>query len=131
MSAYLKVIGTGKDPIPGPWREPYAEFTPNHPPDNISKGDFLILYAAGHQVIFGAARVIGRAPRGPDPQWPHRLEIKHIYNVPPDRGIHVNEFSDERVLTRSVMQKTSISLRDAEFKAAWELLKVRDAEVNG
>jgi hypothetical protein len=51
--------------------------------------------------------------------------------VPPDRGIHVNEFSDERVLTRSVMQKTSISLRDAEFKAAWELLKVRDAEVNG
>jgi hypothetical protein len=34
VSFYLKVIGTGSDPIPGPWREPYAEFTPTHPPDN-------------------------------------------------------------------------------------------------
>jgi hypothetical protein len=131
MSAYLKVIGSGKDPIRGPYAEPYAEFTPTHPPDNISKGDFLVLYAAGWQVIFAVARVIARAPRGPDPQWPHRLEIKYIYNVPPNKGIHVNEISGERVLTRSVMQKTCISLRDAEFKAAWELLKVRDTEVNG
>jgi hypothetical protein len=54
-----------------------------------------------------------------------------MYNVPPDKGIHVNEISDERVLTRSVMQKSCISLRDAEFKAAWEMLKARDSEVNG
>lgn len=47
MSAYLKVIGSGDAPLQGPYTEPYAEFPPSRPPDNISKGDFLILYAAG------------------------------------------------------------------------------------
>lgn len=131
MSAYLKVIGTGKDPIQGPYTEPYAEFPPGTPPDRITNGDFLILYAAGHQVIFAAARVLRRASRGPDPQWPHRLEIKYIYNVPPDKGIHVNEISDQRELTRSIMQKSYISLNAAEFKAAWDMLKVRHEELNG
>ncbi len=35
MSAYLKVIGSGAAPFPGP----YAEFPPSRPPDSISKGD--------------------------------------------------------------------------------------------
>lgn len=125
MSAFLKVIGSGDDPLQGPYEERFAEFPPNRPPDSITKGDFLVLYAAGWQRIFAVARVIRRAPRGPDPKWPHRLEISYIYNVPPADGIHVNEISDERTLTRSVMQKSSISLNAAEFKNAWEMLKAK------
>jgi hypothetical protein len=53
------------------------------------------------------------------------LEISYIYNVPPADGIHVNEISDERTITRSVMQKSSISLNAAEFKNAWEMLKAK------
>jgi hypothetical protein len=131
MSAYLKVIGSGGAPLQGPYTEPYAEFPPNRPPDNISKGDFLILYAAGWQRIFAVARVIRRASRGPDPQWPHRLEINYIYNVPPADGVHVNEISTERELTRSVRQQTRISLNAAEFKNAWEMLKARQEALKG
>ena len=131
MSYFLKVIGSGDAPLQGPYTEPFAEFPPNRPPDRITKGDFLILYAAGWQRIFAVARVLGRALRGPDPQWPHRLDIKYIHNVPPADGIHVNEISDERTLTQSIRQQTCISLNAAEFKAAWDMLKAREAEVNG
>jgi hypothetical protein len=65
MSAYLNVIGSGDAPLAGPYTESYAEFPPNRPPDNISKGDFLVLYAAGWKRIFAVARVTRRAPRGP------------------------------------------------------------------
>jgi hypothetical protein len=131
MSAYLKVIGSGDAPLAGPYTEPYAEFPPDRPPDRISKGDFLVLYAAGWQRIFAVGRVIRRAPRGPDPKWPHRLEINYIYNVPPADGIHVNDISDERELTRSVRQQTCISLNAAEFKSAWDMLKAKEAEFKG
>ncbi len=131
MSAYLKVIGTGDEPLQGPYEEPFAEFPPNSPPDRITKGDFLILYAAGWQRIFAVARVIRRAPRGPNPDWPHRLDISYIYNVPPADGIHVNEISDTRTLTRSVMQKSSISLNAAEFKNAWDRLKAKKEALKG
>ena len=61
VSAYLKVIGSGDAPLPGPYAESYAEFRPGRPPDNISKGDFLVLYAAGWKRIFAVARVMRRA----------------------------------------------------------------------
>lgn len=46
-TVYLKVIGSGDAPLQDPYTEPFAEFPPNRPPDSISKGDFLVLYAAG------------------------------------------------------------------------------------
>ncbi len=61
----------------------------------------------------------------------HRLEINYIYNVPPADGIHVNEISDERELTKSIRQQTCISLRDAEFKRLWDMLRARHAELQG
>ncbi len=131
MSAYLKVIGSGDAPLPGSYAEPYADFPPSRPPNNISKGDFLVLYAAGWKRIFAVVRVIRMSPRGPDPRWPHRLEISYIYNVSPVDGVFVNDISEERELTRSIRQQTCISLRDAEFKQAWEMLKARQAELEG
>jgi hypothetical protein len=89
------------------------------------------LYAPGWQRIFAVARVVRRAPRGPDPKWPHRLEINYIYNVPPADGVHVNKISDTRTLTQSVRQQTCISLNAAEFKAAWNMLRAKDAELKG
>jgi hypothetical protein len=131
MSAYLKVIGSGDAPLQGPYTEPYAGFPPNRPPDSISKGDFLVLYAAGWKRVFAVARVLRRVPRGPDPKWPHRLDISYIYNVPPAEGVPVNDISDERELTRSVRQQTCISLNAAEFKQAWDMLKARKETLGG
>lgn len=131
MSACLKVIGSGDAPLTGPYTVPYAEFPPNRPPDRISKGDFLVLYAAGVKNIFAIGRVTSRAMRGDNPSWPHRLELSYVVNVPPDDGVPVNDISAERELTRSVRQQTCISLNAGEFKQAWDKLKAKESELRG
>jgi hypothetical protein len=134
MSAYLKVIGSGKEPLAGPYTEPYAEFPPNRPPDRISKGDFLILYAAGWGRIFAIGRVTSRPRRGNNPNWPHVLELSYIVNIPPADGVAVNDIgTGERPhpLTESVRQQTCISLKEGEFTRAWNMLKAKDAELKG
>jgi hypothetical protein len=51
--------------------------------------------------------------------------------VSPTDGVHVNEISTERELTRSVSQQTCIGLRDAEFKRAWDMLKAKKEAIEG
>lgn len=131
MSAYLKVIGSGDAPASDPYTKPHADFSRSRPPDRISKGDFLVLYAAGVKNIFAIGRVTSRVRSGDDPEWPHRLELSYIYNVPPADGVPVNDISNERELTKSVRQQTCISLRDAEFKRAWDMLKTRESKLKG
>jgi hypothetical protein len=128
MSAYLKVIGSGGAPLAGPYIRPHADFSRTRPTDRISKGDFLVLYAAGVKNIFAIGRVTSRVRSGEDPEWPHRLELSYIVNVPRADGVPVNDISDERELTRSVRQQTCISLNAAEFRRAWDTLKAKDAE---
>lgn len=131
MSAYLKVIGSGNAPLPGPYTVPYADFSRTRPPDKISKGDFLVLYAAGWKKIVAVGRVRSRVRNSEYPDWPYRLELDYVVNVPPADGVPVNDISDERELTKSVRQQTCISLNAAEFKRAWDMLKARRAELQG
>lgn len=129
MSAYLKVIGSGDAPLQGPYTLPYADFSRTRPPSKISKGDVLILYAAGWKNIFAIGRVTSRIRNSEYPDWPYRLELDYVVNVAPVDGVPVNDISTERELTRSVRQQTCISLNAAEFKRAWDLLKARQAEL--
>lgn len=53
---WLKLIGTSKKRAPERYRKPYADFSNNHRPRDVHRGDRLVLYGAG-----GSKRVFALA----------------------------------------------------------------------
>ncbi|HVG19009.1 MAG TPA: hypothetical protein VNI02_08135 [Blastocatellia bacterium] len=124
MAAYLKVIGSGKDPCPEPYTKPYADFSPKRPPTRIRQGDHLVLYAAGgRKCVFALAEVTSDVKPSDYGDWPHRLEIRYLVNLSPADGILAQEISTTRDLTMSVRQQTCVKLQPEEYERAKALLE--------
>jgi hypothetical protein len=124
MAAYLKVIGSGKDPCPEPYDKPYADFSPTRPPSRIRKGDHLVLYAAGgRKSIFALAEVTSDVKLSDYGEWPHRLDIRYLVNLSPADGVPAREVSSTRDLTMSVRQQTCVRLQREEYERAKTLLE--------
>jgi hypothetical protein len=124
MGVFLKVIGSGVNPCPEPYEEPYVDFSPRRRPRQIHKGDHLILYAAGgRKCVFAIAKVTSEVKASDYPEWPHRLDIEYLVNVSPRDGVLIDEVSIERGLGKLVRRQSYISLTQEEYDRAVALLK--------
>ena len=124
MGVFLKVIGSGLDPCPEPYEEPFADFSPSRRPRQIHEGDHLILYAAGgRKRVFANARVISELKVSDYPEWPYRLDIEYIVNVNPRDGVLIDKVSIDRDLGKLVRRQSYIRLTMEEYNRAAALLE--------
>jgi hypothetical protein len=124
MGVFLKVIGSGINPCPEPYEEPYADFSLRRRPRQIHEGDHLILYAAGgRKRVFAIARVTSELKASDYPEWPYRLDIEYLVNVSPPDGVPINEVSIERDLGKLVRRQSYIRLTQEEYDRAAALLE--------
>jgi len=124
MGVFLKVIGSGLNPCPEPYEEPFADFSPSRRPRQIHEGDHLILYAAGgRKSVFANARVTSELKVSDYPEWPHRLDIEYIVNVDPRDGVPIDKVSIDRDLGRLVRRQSYIRLTMEEYNRAAALLE--------
>lgn len=124
MGVFLKVIGSGNNPCPEPYEEPYADFSPRRRPRQIHEGDHLILYAAGgRKRVFAVARVTSEVKVSDYPEWPYRLDIEYLVKVSPPDGVHIDEVSLERDLGKVIRRQSYIRLTIEEYNRAATLLE--------
>lgn len=126
MANFLKIIGSGQDPCPEPYKELFVDFSPSrNPKGKINVGDELILYAAGgRRSVFARAKVVSDVYGGDNAEWPYRLDVVYESNVPPAEGVPIGDVSVERDLVVSVRRQSYIRLSDAEFDEASRLLEI-------
>jgi len=126
MARFLKLIGSGKDPCPEPYLEPYIDFSPTrNPRGKVNIGDKFILYAAGgRQRIFAEATVVSDSYGGENIDWPFRLDVVYSSNVPPAEGVLIDEMNVDRDLGVALRRQSYIRLEDSEFDRASRLLAV-------
>lgn len=129
---WLKSIGSASDPmvedyLTAPWGKggrldllDEIRFAKNKRPSGINPGDHLVLYAAGHERIFGIATVLDGEPyehvvEGEE-RWPWALRVEvpmlvgTLRIAPP--------LSSMKVGPLSVRQQSHISLDDEQYRLA-------------
>lgn len=136
MTSWLKLIGCCQKPITespfyGNYKELTIGFRKARKP-GICKGDHLFLYApGGSKRIFALAEAISDPKNNLDYdsqeygscQW--NITVRYLINLPVDSGIHIDEVSIERSLTKSIQRQSHIKLLPEEYKLAFEKLQVK------
>ncbi len=136
MGTFLKMIGSGEHPCPEPDEKPYVDFSRR--PNQVHPGDHLVLYACGgRKRVFALAEVTseaydaGDAGRNDgDERWPYRVDVKYLVNLPPSRGVHIDEVStSERDLKHSLRRLSYLRLKPEEYgRAATRLRRASGAQ---
>lgn len=124
MNYWLKSIGASDDELKKYWLRSRGDlldqirFAKNKRPTGVSKGDRLVLYAAGWERVFGVAIVASEEPKE-DPRekrWPWVLDVEVPLVIPRlDLAPHLKEMD---VATTSVRQQSHISLTPDQFDKA-------------
>jgi hypothetical protein len=136
MSAWLKVIGSHKTPIPVDRCSGYytdenesVGFRRENRP-GIREGDHLFLYGAGgSKRIFALVEAIGNPERDNkydaksegSCRW--KLRIQYSTNLPVASGLPIDEVRTKRDLARSISQKSHIKLSPEEYKSVYSSLE--------
>lgn len=133
---WLKCIGSADDPmvedyLTAPWGQggrldlvEEIRFAKNKRPSGISAKDMLVLYAAGHERIFGIAQVVDGEPyeriiKGEE-RWPWALRVEvpllvgNLRIAPPLSAMKVGPLS--------VRQQSHIALDDEQYHLAVDAL---------
>jgi hypothetical protein len=130
MQTWLKLIGSGKEPITeypyyGNYTLEYIGFRKANKP-SIRLGDLLFLYAPG-----GSKRIfaLAEATSGPEPNpeydpeneascyW--NVNIIYLINLSVNSGIHIDEIStNQRNLSKSIQRQSHIRLLQEESELA-------------
>jgi hypothetical protein len=133
MRTWLKVIGSGKDPITGhPFYGNYNISSvgfrkPTKP--GIRMGDHLFLYAAGgSKRIFAMAEATGDPwydnNRAPQDDCPWKLSVRYLMHCRVEAGIHIDEIgTDQRDLMLALRQASHIALSPEESRLAYSKLR--------
>lgn len=127
---WMKMIGAADEMLEDEWlngRYDLADrvrFPENKRPTGVSRGEPLVLYAAGWERIFAIAVVTSYEPDY-DPQpgeerWPWVLGVRLPLAVPRLRVAPT--LRDLGVASTSVRQQSHIKLSEAEYERALELL---------
>lgn len=78
---WVKAIGTPRDPVGCPWRDPTRRSEIALPAGQVARlmpGDHALLYAVGHGTIFAAVRIISSFYEVPGAAFPGRLRIEPL-----------------------------------------------------
>jgi hypothetical protein len=130
MKAYLKPLGATGWRIEPEWTVHNADILTgaDYPfePRSIGPGTLLVLYATGHQVIFGISEVTSRPyPANRHPRWPWRcdhrvrLAVPQLHDAPHLSTLNV---AGRRDLLRSVRQRPFVELSRDEYGNALDAL---------
>jgi len=134
MTSWLKLIGCSKHPITedpffGKYNESNIGFRKARKP-SIRKGDHLLLYApGGSKRIFALAEAVsdpeknaGYAPQEYGScQW--NVKVRYLINLPVDSGIHIDEISTDRNLSKSIQRQSHIKLFPEEYDTSLKKLQ--------
>jgi hypothetical protein len=128
-TSWLKLIGTSEEPCPPSYARPYADS--RRRPRRIHSGDRMVLYAVGgSKRVFALAEVTSEVYDSGNENWPYRVDINYLVNLPISSGVHIDEISTaERDLVRSLRQAAYIELTPEEYKRAEA--KLRQASESG
>lgn len=127
---WLKMVGAADYPLENRWIDQrpdllYGVGSPKRP-ISIKKGDLLVYYAAGFQVIFAIARATidgaEAAMQGTvaDARWPYLIHVQMYLAIPT-----LQLAPDWRVLglsSGSVQQKPYVQLTDAQYEIAYDAI---------
>jgi hypothetical protein len=121
-TVWLKAIGAVGQPIPEIWwnekrRDQFVDFP--YRPRAIKDGDLLVIYGATTRKVVGVMRVRGDwYEGGATDRWSYRMDAELLARRPVSEGILLEDLSQERVITKSIRQKSHIRLSDAEAATA-------------
>ncbi len=123
MNFFLKMIGTTDRPLTEPYTLPYADFT--FWPRQLRPGDIMVLYAVGaYQRVFALVKVESRVRPSGVEQFPYRVDISYIVNLPPSSGVHLDEITFERNLLGPIQRgSTYFKLKPEEYALAGSKLR--------
>ena len=126
MNFFLKMIGTNDNPLTRPYTLPYADFTvwPRQP----RPGDMMVLYAVGaHQRIFALVKVESDVRPSGVEQFPYRVDVSYLINLPPSSGVHLNEITIGRNLLGPIQRgSTYFKITPEEYALAESKLTAAD-----
>ena len=128
---WLKLIGTSERPLQTSYARPHVDSRKR--PRRIRPGDFMFLYAVGgSKRVFALAQVSSEVYESDDADWPYRMNISYLFNLPVSSGVHIEEISAERNLVRSIRQASYIELSPGESALATsklhEAFKLADSD---
>lgn len=130
---WLKMIGAAGQTLENDWLQDRYDvarrirFAKNKRPSGVSRGDKLVLYAAGWERIFAIAVVKSDHPLedGVEERWPWGLDVRIPIAVP--RLDEAPSLGDLGVASTSVRQQSHIKISDETYQRAIDLL-IRDVQ---
>ena len=121
-AVWLKAFGAQGSPIDEVW---WKENDPDHlvdfpfRPKSIKVGDLLVLYAAGTGKLVGVARVTDRWFRADRyERWPWAIPAEILVAKTLSDGVPLDLLSGERVIGKSIRQKSHVRLSPDEAAKA-------------
>lgn len=121
-AVWLKAIGSTDRPAAETWwDEPSSEFGINFPyrPRSIEPGDLMVIYATGTGKIVGAVRVTSAWYHdGREERWPWRMHTEILVARPISQGESLDLISADRIIGKSIRQKSHIRLTEQEAMRA-------------
>lgn len=130
---FLKTIGASNWLLDDDWinerPELLKEVRSPKRPSGISRGDFFVFYATGHQKIFAIAKskINGADAElratAEESRWPYVIPIQVFLAIPQlplaaDWGVM-------DIAPETIMQKSYVEITKASYKAAWDALTDR------
>jgi hypothetical protein len=130
LAQFLKMIGTATDRLDNDWLFgrsdllDHVRFSRTKRPSGVSRGDFLVYYAAGWERFFGIAIVTAQSAEEiiepGEERWPWRLGVRVPLVVP--RIELAPRLSELGVANTSVRQQSHIVLTDEQYRMAFDAL---------
>jgi hypothetical protein len=128
---WLKMIGTTERRCPEHYTREWADSRRRM--RRIQVGDHMVLYAVGAgKRVFALARVTEAVHDSGNPDWPYRVTISYLVNLPVSSGVSVDKISTERDLIRPIQRGASyVELSSEEYERAAALLQAAAGNTEG